>query len=434
MEFFDKINVGVLIGMICALVGGVMLVTLRGFFIIHPLRSISILLPRLSDRANRRSLALALAGTLGVGNIYGVAVGIILGGAGSLFWLFVSAIFALVIKYSECVMASSKNDGIGKGMMGVLPASFGRAGKPLSKIYALLMLLLSLLMGSFIQADSLISSAVYLLPVSRIAVAVLLLILVAVVISGGGEKIKSVTELMIPFVTAAYVILALIVIIKNTAGLGGVVSRIISSAFNGRSLLFGIIPTVNITAFSEGFARGILSNEAGVGTSSIAHTEAKEGEKSPPAISGLFGMCEIFFDTLVLCMLTGFMILLTVKDPENYKSPMTLVFDAVRLGAGDIALPILLLSIFFFAYSTIICWYYYGGECIGYLGLSRFRLFYLFLFLIFIILASFVNTYLALITNDLVLLLMSLPTGAAILKNRKIIREETKKAGLIRKK
>lgn len=433
MEFFDKINVGVLIGMICALVGGVMLVMLRGFFIIHPLRSISILLPRLSDRANRRSLALALAGTLGVGNIYGVAVGIILGGAGSLFWLFVSAIFALVIKYSECVMASSKNDGIGKGMMGVLPATFGRAGKPLSKIYALLMLLLSLLMGSFIQADSLISSAVYLLPVSRIAVAVLLLILVAVVISDGGEKIKSVTELMIPFVTAAYVVLALIVIIKNTAGLGEVIFRIISSAFNGRSLLFGIIPTVNITAFSEGFARGILSNEAGVGTSSVAHTEAKEGEKSPPAISGLFGMCEIFFDTFVLCMLTGFMILLTVNEPENYTSPMTLVFDAVRLGAGDIALPILLLSIFFFAYSTIICWYYYGGECIGYLGLSRFRLFYLFLFLIFIILASFVNTYLALITNDLVLLLMSLPTGTAILKNRKIIREETKKVGLIRK-
>lgn len=432
--FFDKINVGVLIGIICAFVGGVMLISLRGFFILHPIRCARALLPNLSDRAHRRSLALALAGTLGVGNIYGVAIGLILGGAGSMFWLFVSAIFALIIKYSECVMAVSKNYGIGKGMMGVLPATFERTGKTLSKIYAVLMLLLSLLMGSFIQADSLISSAVYLLPVSRIAVAVILLFLVAIVISGGGEKIKSATELMIPLVTATYIILALVIIIENIFGVGEIFSLILSSAFSGKAMLFGIIPTVNITAFSEGFARGILSNEAGVGTSSIAHTEREKGVKSTPAIAGLFGMCEIFFDTLILCMLTGFMILLTVNEPQSYTSPMTLVFDAVRLGAGDFWLPVLLICIFFFAYSTIICWYYYGGECIRFLGLSHLRFFYLFLFLIFIILASFADTYLALITNDLVLLLMSVPTGAAILKNRKTIRDKTGEAGLLKKK
>ncbi len=433
MVLFDKINVGVLIGIICAFVGGVMFISLRGFFIVHPIRCVRLVSPSLSDRANRRSLALALAGTLGVGNIYGVAIGIILGGAGSLFWLFVSAIFALIIKYSECVMAASKTDGTGKGMMSVLPATFKRAGKPLAKIYAVLMLLLSLLMGSFIQADSLISSAVYLLPISRIAVAVILLVLVTIVISGGGEKIKSATELMIPLVTAAYIILALLIIIKNILGIGEIFTLILSSAFSGKAMLFGIIPTVNISAFSEGFARGILSNEAGVGTSSIAHTGVEKGTKSAPALTGLFGMCEIFFDTIVLCMLTGFMILLTVREPQSYTSPMTLVFDAVRLGAGDFALPILLLCIFFFAYSTIICWYYYGGECVSYLGLSRLRSVYLFLFLLFIILASFVNTYLALITNDLVLLFMSLPTGAAILKNRKIIKDKTQEAGLIKK-
>ena len=407
-----------------------MLIYLRGFFIFHPIKCLSGLIPLLSDRSRRRSFTLALAGTLGVGNIYGVAIGIILGGEGCVFWLLVSSVFALVIKYSECLMAASVTDRHGLGMMGVLPATFKRAGRPLSKIYAVLMLLLALLMGSFIQADSLISSAVYLIPVGRIVIAISLLLLVVSVVIGGGEKIKASTEIMIPIVTLVYILLCLFVIGKNISGLGLLIPKIIRSAFAPKPMIFGILPVINITAFSEGFARGILSNEAGVGTSSVAESE----ERSDPVASGLFGMCEIVFDTLLLCMLTAFMILLTVENPIAYASPMELVFDAVRIGAGNFALPILLFSIFIFAYSTIICWYYYGCECVAYLGLSRYKSLFLFFFLLFIIFAAFVDTYLAVSLNDYVLLLMSLPTAAAIVNNRKIIKERTFESDIFKKK
>ncbi len=405
-------------------VGGFFLIKLRFFFLIHPGKTIGKMLSALKTRSNRRSLSLALAGTLGVGNIYGVALGLIVGGEGTVFWLFVSSIFALIIKYAESTVATLNSTG-GFGIMLTFEKTFKRKG--VAKIYAACLCFLALTMGSFIQADSLISSVNYLLGASRILVAALFLVTILFVTLGGREKIKNATEIMIPVATVLYIIIALIGIISNRENITDAMGRIMNSAIDGKSFFCGVIPTVTSVSFSEGFARGILSNEAGVGTSAIAHSD---GERTP-ATSGLFGMCEIVFDTLILCMLTAFLVLTSVPNIDEYSSPMTLVFDAVRRGAGEFFLPLLLFSIFFFAYSTVICWYAYGRKCLSYLFGDRLVYPFTFLFYFFIMLASFFNPKTIINVNDFLILAMSIPTQITLIENANIIHKLTKKDGLL---
>lgn len=405
-------------------VGGFLLIKLRAFFIFHPKRVIKKMLHAMKIRENRRSLSLALAGTLGVGNIYGVAFGLIVGGEGSVFWLIVSALFAIVIKYAESTLASLNSNG-GVGIMLTFEKTFRHKWIP--KVYAICICLLALTMGSFIQADSFISSMTYFLGVPRILTAVLILISVLLVTSGNVEKIKNATEIMIPLATVSYILIALIAIISNGENIGGAIVRILNSAKSGVSFLFGTIPIFTSVSFSEGFARGILSNEAGVGTSSMSHSDGNR----TPATAGIFGMCEIVFDTLLLCVLTAFLVLTSIPDISRYSSPMALIFDAVRIGAGDVFLPILLVSIFLFAYSTIICWYAYGVRGLSYLKGEKFFLCYAFLFYFSIISASYINPKTVINVNDFLILIMLIPTLLALVKNVSLILDATKKEKLL---
>ena len=405
-------------------VGGFLLVKLKAFFIFHPIRIVNKMIPALKVRDNRRSLSLALAGTLGVGNIYGVAYGLIVGGAGSVFWLVVSAIFAIVIKYAESTLASLNSKG-GEGIILTFEKTFRRKWIP--NVYAICICLLALTMGAFIQADSCISSVSYFFGVPRIFTAGFILIAVLFVTLGNTEKIKNATELMIPMATASYILIALVAIISNGENMGSAAVSIFNSAKSGVSFLFGAIPIFISVSFSEGFARGILSNEAGMGTSSMSHSDGNR----TPATAGIFGMCEIIFDTLLLCVLTAFLVLTSIPDISRYSSPMALIFDAVRIGAGDIFLPILLVSIFLFAYSTIICWYTYGVKGLSYLRGNKFLLCFGFLFYFSIISASFINPNTVININDFLILLMLIPTLLALVKNANSILEATKKEKLL---
>ena len=365
-----------------------------------------------------------MAGTLGVGNIYGVALGIIIGGEGTVFWLFISAFFSLVIKYSENVLARamSKN---GFGMMSVLENTFKR--KYVAKGYAVLTGLIALTMGSFIQADSFISSVEQLVDLPKIYIAVCLFLITAIVTFGGAEKIKSVTEIIVPVASAVFILIAVIGIFKNATRLPNVFSNIFRSAFNPNSMLFGVLPGIGTLVFTEGFARGILSNEAGVGTSALANSD---GERTP-CTAGLFGMCEIVFDTLILCMLTAFLILTAVPNLEDYTSPMRLVFDAVSYGAGGFFSPLLLISIFFFAFSTMVCWFFYGQKSLIYLIGNKGYITFPFLFYLAIICASFLDTYLIIKLNDVLIFLMSIPTLLSIVINSSIIKKTTENEELL---
>ena len=410
-------------------VGIILLFATRFFFLCHPFKCFGRMCNLLSVRSRRRSLLLALAGTLGVGNIYGVALGIMLGGEGSVFWLFVSSFFAMAVKYSESVVATATGSS-GRGMMIPIEKSFGTAGKPIAVGYCKIMLLLSLFMGAFIQSDSLISSAAQLFYIGEILAAIIFLVFVIIVISGGGEKIKNATEAIIPLATIFYVALSFVAIIKDASNLPGVISRIVGSAFSSTSMLFGVLPVISSTAFSQGFARGMLSNEAGAGSSAMAHSEGDVSASD----AGLFGIVEIIFDTNILCLLTAFVVLLEVSEPTSYTSPMALVFSAFGSGVGEWSRIPLFLCIVLFAYSTVICWYYYGLRCIAYLGYEKSHVMYSVAFCIFILLPLFLDSIGAVYISDLLLFLMSLPTLICLLFNIKMIEKTTLDSGLCDRK
>ncbi len=403
----------IILPILVTVVGAYMLVRLRFFFIIHPIKTAKRLLKSLKVRENFSALSLALAGTLGVGNIFGVAVGIMIGGAGSLFWMFVSAVFSAAIKYSEVVMCASEGERCGRGMMNVIEKSLGKRGKIVGGVYAALCLLLSFAMGSALQAGSVGGVATDSLGTSPVLVLAVLLVLVALGISGGVLKIEKMTSFIIPATTIIYILMSLFVIFSKIALLPSVIWQIVSSAFSLESVGGGVASFAMIRAIKEGYVSGVLSNEAGVGTSSMAHTRARDISACE---CGLFGIVEVLFDTVFICMLSGVVILLFNDSPAEYSSAMRLVSDSFASVLGDGSRFVLLLCVLSFAYSTIVCWYYYGNVCRRYLFGERFSKIFTALFLVFICVGVSASDIFSVRLADTLLLLMSLPTLFSLIK------------------
>jgi len=401
-------------------VGGYLLVSLRAFFIFHPIRTLREIHAPLKQREARNSLMLALAGTLGVGNIFGVAAGIMIGGAGSVFWLLVSSFFAMIIKYAEALLAFDNLDEQSSGMHAVICRVFRKHGRSLSKIYALLCAFLALLMGAAMQSTALAGVAAEAFAVNPLVSGILFSLLALVGCVGGVGKIEKITAFAIPLTTVVYIIMSFSVVLIEIHRLPTVICDVVYCAFAPSSAVGGIFAFLFSRALFEGFARGILSNEAGTGTSSLAHIRAKD---RTPHEAGLFGMCEVFFDTTLLCTLTALAILLSVENPSAYKTPMSLVSAAFSSSLGEWSVWLLLGCILLFAYSTVICWYYYGTECASYLFMGKGRVLFSLLFFLFIALgASMDNSFLIYLT-DLIIFFMSLLTLSAILHERRRIKK-----------
>ena len=387
-------------------VGLFLLIRMKAFFLLHPIKTAKELFYGLKDRDARRSFFLALAGTLGVGNIFGVSAGIMIGGAGCLLWLFISSLFSAVIKYAEVLLAFDEKNGK-IGVAGLLLRVF-RNGKIISSIYAGLTVLLSLFMGAALQTAALCDIAYQTINTRPGITAAIMLVLLLPALLGGARKIESITEITIPLTTIIYITLCFAVIFARIDRLPEVISNILLSAFSFRSAAGGL----TAIAVKEGFARGILSNEAGTGTSALAHSRSVNRS---PHIAGLCGMCEVFFDTTVLCSLTGVAILSALDDFSSFKTPMSLVFAAFNSVLGELSV-LLLPIIFAFAYSTIICWFYYGVEyCSVYFGGHKIA--FLLLFIGFVLFSYVIPSSPLLYLTDLILLFMAFFTLTAIVKN-----------------
>lgn len=403
-------------------VGVYLLFKLKFFFLRHPIRTFLSFADSLKDKNDRRALFLALAGTLGVGNIFGVASGIIYGGAGSVLWLALSSLFASVLKYSECVLSiDTLEDGIG-GMHIVILKTFKRRGRPLSRLYAVACIMIALFMGGAMQSSAAVGAYTSLSQKSLLLPSIVFALLVLIGVLGGGEKISKVTEKVIPLTMIVYILLCFIAIFGNFSSLDNALLMITEDALNPRAATAGIGMHLFLTQFSEGFCRGILSNEAGCGTSSFAHSRSSG---RTPYSAGLSGMCEVFFDTSVLCILTALAILCSVSDPQSYTSPMALVSDAVGKSLGGFSGVLLLLSVTAFAYSTVICWFYYGSVTSAYLA-PRFgaRAFAL-VFFAFLIFGVNIPSRTLIEATDALLLVLCVLTVAAILRGRDRIRDLT---------
>jgi AGCS family alanine or glycine:cation symporter len=416
---------------ILAAVGSFFLVKLRFFFILHPFSTASRGARAIKDKRAFKSFALALAGTLGVGNVFGVAIGIIIGGAGSLFWLFVSMFFAMVIKYAEVVITSDNlyhdSDTHG-GIYYVIKSSFKKIGKLFSAIYSLCVLGLSLVMGAALQTDAVCESAIATTYVPRLSLAILFVVIISSAIIGGTRKIEKITAIIIPLTTIIYIFLTLCIVFLNLDGLGEVFKKILSSAFEVDSAIGGGIGFLIAAPLREGFARGILSNEAGAGTSSIAH--ARNGVLNP-ASAGILGIFEVWFDTGLLCMLTGLSILLSVSDPRLFDSGMELITFAVGNIFGTAGKYTVLFCVFAFAFATVVCWYYYGSEAWETLFGKKKRVVFPPLFLSFVFLGCYADSMALITVTDALMLVATILSLSALIKNSDRIKTLSENGGVM---
>ncbi len=415
--------------MLTLCVGIYFLVKLRFFFILHPIKTMKSIFISGFDKSERRALSLALAGTLGVGNIVGVAYGISVGGAGCLFWIFVSGIFSSVIKYCEsAISASFGMEGRG-GMMYVIMRTMGRLGRALGSVYSFLCLALALFMGAALQAKSVASSAHAALGLPPFAFSLIFAALVFITVIGGAKKIEGAAALVIPIATLSYAVICIAVIATGDEEISSVLLRIFREAFSARSMTGGVLAFLSSNAMREGFARGLLSNEAGAGTSSIAQCRSHAAN---PARVGLFGMCEVFFDTTLLCTLTGLAVLCSgVGITQSGISTVLLAFSTVL---GALAPTVLFILVLAFAYSTVVCWYFYASEALVFLfGRERSRLFTL-LFFASLIFGVTLSEGTLMLFIDAVLLFMCILTLTALIKSSERIVFLSEQYGLLKSK
>ncbi len=389
-------------------VGGFFIVKLHFFFFIHPIRTLKFTFRGENTKNAISSLILALAGTLGVGNIVGVSFGIAVGGAGSVFWLMVSALFSSAIKYAEVFLSAGTGKGL--GMISVIEGTGKAYGKALSRLYALLCLALSLSMGCLLQGSAIRSAAHAYLDERMLIIP--FTILAAFICKSGGERIKKAVAVIIPAAALCYTGMCLCVILPNISKLPSVLSLILSSALDIKSFAGGVSAFLVKSGMKEGFARGLLSNEAGAGTSSFSHT-ALSAEDC--ARAGCFGIIEVVFDTLFLCPLTAFAILFSGEaSGANGLSGLATVF-ASRIGPAAYAL--LLFSVSAFALSTVLCWYYYGETCRFYLFGNKLKRVYFIVFLIIFAVSLSFDTDRSVYLTDTLLFLLCLISISALIKN-----------------
>lgn len=338
------------------------------------------------------ALCTALSATIGTGNIVGVATatGILAGGPGALFWMWIAAFFGMATKYTEGFLAVKyrKIDEKGRVLGGpfyYIENGMGRKWKPLAKMFALFGVLSGLLgIGTFTQVNG-IATAVHSFfdptdanvvsifgtkySLSIVITAFVLAFVVGLVVIGGIKRISKVSEVVVPFMAVLYIVAVLTLIIVNIGKLPGAVGLVISSAFGGKAIAGGAVGgTAIFAAMQSGIARGIFSNEAGLGSAPIAAAAAKTKD---PVRQGLVTMTGTFIDTIIVCTLTGLAIVMMGSWSDSGLAGVEITTDAFRKGLyflpERVSAFILMLCLVFFAFTTILGWNYYSEKCLEYL-------------------------------------------------------------------
>ena len=332
------------------------------------------------------ALTVALAGTLGVGNIAGVSVAITLGGAGAVFWMWTGAFFSMWIKYAEVVLAvryrrceDGKN--IGGPMYYIL---HGLGSKRLSVLFCIFCIASSLGSGCVIQSNS-ASSALYMqYGIPPYVTGCVLGILCGVIVLGGVGAISRFTMKTVPVVSFLFLFISLFIIFTNIPDAIRAFGEIFSSAFGIKSISGGVTGAVVAQSIKQGMVKGSLSHEAGAGTSPISH--AASNTKSPVE-QGFLGIFEVFADTIVMCTVTALVVLIA-RDKASFSDPyngMAVTQSSYGVFLGEAAHHMIAASTLFFAFAALICWSYYGICCVEYLtDDKRFSSLYLVLYCIFI--------------------------------------------------
>jgi len=335
-----------------------------------------------------QALTTALSATIGTGNIAGVATAIFLGGPGAIFWMWVCAVFGMATKYAEAVLAVKYRHVLPDGSMQGGPMRYiadGLGWKWLGWLFALFGAIAAFGIGSMVQSNSVALALETTWGVPEIATGVVLAVLTGIVIIGGIQRIGKVTEKLVPAMAVFYVVGALVIIVLNLGQLPEAFALIFSHAFAPASAAGGFTGATISAAMRFGVARGVFSNEAGLGSAPIAHAAARTDS---PVRQGLVAMTGVFFDTIIVCTMTALVILMTGawQSGETSSALTQLAFNQGLPGPGGL---IVTLGLAVFAYSTMIGWAYYGEECVEYLFGLKARMPYRYIFCLVIFVGAF---------------------------------------------
>ncbi len=319
-----------------------------------------------------QALSAALSATIGTGNIAGVGTAIALGGPGAVFWMWVTAVFGMGLKYAECLLALKfrtihKDGTVGAGPMYYLEKGLG--WKWMGILFAIFATFASFGIGNMVQANSVAEPVLKTFGIPKLATGLIIGGLVFAVIVGGIKRIGQVASRLVPFMAVFYVGGALWVIILNVDMIPAAFAMIFSDAFTGSAATGGFAGAALAQAIRFGVARGVFSNEAGLGSAPIAHGAAQTKE---PVREGLVAMLGPFIDTIIICTMTAMVILTTNAFTLTGADGDALTGAVLTAKAFNMGLPgpgdyIVSIGIIFFAFSTAISWSYYGDRCVNYL-------------------------------------------------------------------
>lgn len=394
------------------------------------------------------ALCTALSATIGTGNIVGVATAVVAGGPGALFWMWLAALVGMATKYSECLLSVKyrqvTEDGhIIGGPFYYIEKGMGSKFKWLAKIFAVFGVCVGLMgIGTFTQVNGIASAvnnffdadnswtvSIFGIDYSWTVViaAIVVAFFVALVIIGGIKRISSVAQVIVPFMAITYVILAVLIIGFNITKVPGAFATIVKSAFGVRAAAGGALGAMMV-AMQNGIARGIFSNEAGLGSAPIAAAAAHTDE---PAKQGLISMLGTFIDTIIICTMTGLAIVITGAWDTGLQG-VAVTTKAFQIGLpfpGEVASFLLMICLIFFAFTTILGWDYYSEKCLEYLTGGRMGIVkaYRWVYIACVFFGPFMTISAVWTIADIFNGLMAIPNLIALLALNGVVVMETKK-------
>lgn len=372
------------------------------------------------------ALMTALAATVGIGNIVGVATAITLGGPGAVFWMWMTGLVGMATKYSEAVLAvkyrqRGHHHGYKGGPMYYL--KYGLNMPKLGMAFAVFTAIAAFGIGNMTQANAVAQILNSEMAVPTWITGVVLLTLTAVVILGGIKSIGNFTSFLVPFMILIYVSVSLLILAMNLDKLGGAFSLIFYHAFNPIAAGGGFVGATMAAAIRYGVARGVFSNESGLGSAPIAAAAAKTND---PVRQALVSMTQTFIDTLVVCTMTALIILISPFWQQGV-SPGMLTMQSFQLYLGSFGGIVVIISTVLFAYSTILGWSYYGEKAFEYIFGERFIRLYRVLFIAGVMVGSMMKLEFVWNFSDLTNGLMAIPNLIALLLLSKVISSESKR-------
>ena len=382
------------------------------------------------DVSHFGALMTALSATIGTGNIAGVATAVVTGGPGAVFWMWITAIFGMATKYGEGVLAvkyrvtNSKGEMSG-GPMYYIENGLGKKWKWLAFLFAFFGVMASFGIGSTVQANSVAQAVHSSFGIDTWITGVVLTLITAFVVLGGIQSISRVSSVVVPFMAVLYIVGGLVVVAVNFDLLLPALKVIMHDAFTGQAAAGGVVGTV----IRYGVARGVFSNEAGMGSAPIAAAAAKTDH---PVRQALVSMTGTFLDTIIVCSITGIVLVMgilqsnggafAVPDLEG-AALTTATFDAMLSGYGGWVVTI---GLIFFAYSTTLGWCYYGEKCVTYVFGDKSVPMYRVIYVATVMLGTVLSLDMVWAAADTFNGLMAVPNLIALLLLSKVIVQETR--------